>query len=200
MSKLPPLTLDAQFTLVTESGAFELYGYVFDGSVSPTIALMKGESSSQVRPLVRVQSRCDTSEIFGSKFCDCDEQLKMAMQRVQAENCGLIIHLDQEARGNGLRAKLRIYQLMQTQGLTSGEACKALSYPIDARTYEQAAAILYALGITRLRLLTNNPRKLEGLRSFGLDVEQENLRVAPNEHDRAYLLDKQRTHGHDLGL
>jgi 3,4-dihydroxy 2-butanone 4-phosphate synthase/GTP cyclohydrolase II len=200
VQNLPPVVLDTKFLLPTESGDFDAYGFLVDGANTPIIALANGAVETSDWPLVRLQSRCDTSEVFGSKMCDCAEQLRTAMQRVQAAECGLIIHLDQEGRGNGLRAKLQIYQLMQTQGLTSGQACAVLHYPVDARVYDQAAAILYALNVNRVRLLTNNPSKVEGLRSFGIEVQQENIRIMPNVHNHAYLLDKQVTHKHDLGL
>lgn len=199
----PPIVLEAQSDLATDLAIFRMLTFVRqdrDASYPPIIALQCGDFEKSSRPLVRVHSKCTTSEVFGSRHCDCADQLRIAMERIVAEGTGLVIYLDQEARGNGLRAKLQIYDRMQHLGETSHDACVALGYPPDQRTYESAAAVLLYLETNRIRLLTNNPLKSEGLRIFGIDVEEAQILGTVTEFNYAYLTEKQVRFKHNLGL
>jgi 3,4-dihydroxy 2-butanone 4-phosphate synthase / GTP cyclohydrolase II len=169
-----------------------------DPKASPIIVLVIGTPANLDWPFVRLQSKCTTSETFGSLHCDCSEQLDYAMKRVQDEGNGVIIYLDQEARGNGLDAKLQIYQEMQDKSITSDEACDSLGLPVDIRNYDEAASILYEVGLKQVQLLTNNPDKVEAIRKWNIDVRQVQIPITPNQHDYAYLLEKQRRHHHSI--
>lgn len=194
---MPP---DAHASIPTALGNFEVLGFEVPGRDEPLIALQRGSLRNRPAPLVRLQSSCLTAEVFGSLYCDCGEQLHAAMAMVASEECGLIIHLPQEGRGNGLIAKLRIYNWMQSNYPSSDDACRALGYPIEKRSYEGAASILRAMKLTRIRLLTNNPDKVASLRAYGIDVLRVPLRVGANVHNHEYLLEKQIRHHHDLRM
>jgi GTP cyclohydrolase II len=147
---------------------------------------------------VRLHSECLTGDVFGSRRCDCGPQLDAALAAVAAAERGAILYLRQEGRGIGLLAKLRAYAL-QEQGFDTVEANEQLGLPIDAREYATAAAILRDLGVTRLRLLTNNPDKIAGLLSAGLEgVERVPLLVAPAPDNARYLATKRDRLGHLL--
>ncbi len=151
-------------------------------------------------PLVRLHSECLTGDALGSMRCDCGEQLRLSLQLIaKAPDGGAVIYLrGQEGRGVGLFEKIRAYALQDT-GLDTVEANLALGLPVDGRDYAVAAPILAALGLTRVRLLTNNPTKLEALRRLGVEVvERVPLRIAPNPHNHAYLAAKRGRLGHDL--
>lgn len=199
---MPKLTLDRDgcSQIPTALGPFQVLPFAIRGIDEPLIALKHGEMQCAWRPLVRIQSSCLTGEVFGSHYCDCADQLQIAMKLIAEEDCGLVIHLPQEGRGNGLSAKLRIYHWMQTHYPSSDDACAALGLPADRRTYENAAAILHLLNFRQVRLLTNNPDKVAALNYYGIDVLRIPLRAAVNEHNRDYLLEKQIRHHHDLGL
>jgi 3,4-dihydroxy 2-butanone 4-phosphate synthase / GTP cyclohydrolase II len=197
---LPLLERFSESTLMTRFGAFTLVGFIGRSRRAPVLALIVGNPSDQVSPLIRVQSKCATSEVFGSLQCDCAEQLEYSMQLIQSAGSGAIIYLDQEARGNGLEAKLKIYQLMQEQYMTSEQACKSLHIPVDNRNYDEAAAVVLALGLRQIRLLTNNPCKVRALQSSGIEVEELNVPVTPNTYNFKYLQEKYERFGHQLGL
>lgn len=199
---MPKLTLDRDGTslIPTSLGPFQALAFTISGIDEPIFALRRGEIQCARQPLVRIQSSCLTGEVFGSHYCDCADQLQIAMKMIAEEDCGLVIHLPQEGRGNGLGAKLRIYHWMQTNYPSSDDACAALGYPTDRRTYENAAAILHVLNLKNVRLLTNNPDKVAALNHYGISVVKVPLRAAVNEHNRDYLLEKQIRHHHDLGL
>ena len=146
-------------------------------------------------PLVRVHSECLTGDVFGSKRCDCGAQLHAAMEAVSREGCGAVLYMRQEGRGIGLEAKLQAYAL-QEQGLDTVEANLRLGYPADLRDYGSGAQILRDLGIRRMRLLTNNPRKIAGLSGYGLEVaERVPLRVGESAENEGYLRTKREKMG-----
>jgi len=148
--------------------------------------------------LVRAHSECLTSEVFGSMKCDCREQLDSALDRMIEEKEGVLLYLRQEGRGIGLGNKIRAYKL-QSEGADTIEANHQLGFETDYRTYDIAAGMLHDLGIERVRLLTNNPDKVQGMVSFGIEVERrESIEIAPNEHSEGYLQTKKQM-GHFLG-
>ena len=163
------------------------------------LALMKGGPFSPQEPvLVRVHSQCVTGDIFGSARCDCGDQLATAMQRIEAEGRGMILYMKQEGRGIGLVNKLKAYKL-QEEGMDTVEANEALGFKMDHRDYGIGAQILRALGIGKIRLMTNNPRKRVGLGGYGLEVvDRVPLEIAPGEHNAAYLTTKRDRMGHEL--
>ena len=188
--------------LETEYGEFDLHLYSssFDGYHH--LALTKGEVGKGVvdEPvLVRVHSECLTGDIFASKRCDCGEQLHRAMEMVSEAGRGAILYLRQEGRGIGLLNKLRAYSLQQTQGMDTVEANEALGFPADKRDYGIGAQMLLDLGVRKLRLLTNNPRKMVALEGYGLTiVERVPVVMTPNDHNRRYLETKRTKLGHFL--
>ena len=149
-------------------------------------------------PLVRIHSQCFTSEVFGSLRCDCSDQLEIAMQRIAGEGCGLVIYEHQEGRGIGLMAKLQAYSL-QDAGLDTVEANEALGLVADCRNFGLPAAILHGLGISRVRLLSNNPQKCRALLDAGIEVvAQIPCEAVPNPHSLSYLRSKKQKMGHTL--
>ena len=165
------------------------------------IALVKGEIDPEEPVLVRVHSECMTGDIFSSLRCDCAEQLHKAMAMIDAEGCGVIVYMRQEGRGIGLVNKLRAYELQKKQGLDTVEANHKLGFKDDLREYGIGAQILVALGVKKMRLLTNNPKKMIGLEGYGLSiVEQIPIEVEPNEYNKGYLECKKLKMGHLLNI
>lgn len=151
------------------------------------VALVKGEFQPERPVLVRIQSECMTGEVFGSLRCDCRSQLRLAQRRIQDEGNGVVLYLRQEGRGIGLTNKIRAYAL-QDEGADTVDANLKLHLPVDGRDYGLAASILKQLGISRVRLLTNNPAKHEGLERYGIQVlERLPLEAGVNPHSRKYL-------------
>ena len=145
---------------------------------------------------MRVHSECLTGDVFGSRRCDCGPQLQQAMQQIDAEGAGVILYMRQEGRGIGLPAKIKAYKLQQ-QGYDTIEANLKLGFPMDLREYGVGAQILTELGLTKLRLLTNNPKKIVGLEGYGLEVvEQVPIKTKPNRHNKKYLQTKKTKMGH----
>jgi 3,4-dihydroxy 2-butanone 4-phosphate synthase / GTP cyclohydrolase II len=183
---------------------FEAIGYERDVSngtrrIETALALVMGDPTEGI-PLLRIHSQCFTGEVLGSLRCDCHPQLEMAMQAIAEEGRGLVIYEYQEGRGIGLMAKLEAYEL-QDAGLDTVEANHALGFKADCRDFGLAAAILRDLGIKRLRLLSNNPRKTSALRKSGIElVALLSCEAAPNPHSYAYLRTKKEKMGHGLSL
>lgn len=182
----------------TVYGDFKLVAYEQIYTKEEHLALIKGEWDKDEPVLVRVHSSCVTGDIFGSCRCDCGEQLHKAMQMIQKEGKGVIVYMNQEGRGIGLMNKLRAYQL-QEQGMDTVEANLALGFKSDHRDYGVGAQILRDLGISKMRLMSNNPTKRTGLIGYGLEiVENLGLQVKPNPHNVEYLRTKKSKLGHDL--
>jgi 3,4-dihydroxy 2-butanone 4-phosphate synthase/GTP cyclohydrolase II len=194
----------ASTRLPTKWGVFEAIGYERDpwigGRTAETaLALVLGDLRQGV-PLVRVHSQCVTGEVLGSLRCDCGSQLNLAMQAIAQESRGLVIYEFQEGRGIGLMAKLQAYEL-QDAGIDTIEANHALGFKADFRDFSLAAAVLHDLRISRVRLLTNNPRKVRALSAAGIEiVERLPCEVVPTSHSLAYLQTKKQKMGHALSL
>jgi 3,4-dihydroxy 2-butanone 4-phosphate synthase/GTP cyclohydrolase II len=182
----------------TAHGTFELHMYrsLVDGAHH--LALVKGSITKSKQTLVRVHSECLTGDVFGSRRCDCGSQLHQAMQRIQKEGNGILLYMRQEGRGIGLGPKIRAYKL-QEQGLDTVEANERLGFPMDLRDYGLGAQILADLGVHKIRLLTNNPRKVVGLEAYDIEiVEQIPVRSVANPHNAKYLETKKKKMGHKL--
>ncbi|MBQ2489661.1 MAG: GTP cyclohydrolase II, partial [Bacteroidales bacterium] len=186
--------------LPTEWGSFQLIAYTqLDNGVTHLV-LKKGEWKDNEPVLVRVHSSCATGDIFGSCKCDCGDQLHRAMQMVEEEGKGLIVYMSQEGRGIGLINKLKAYHL-QEQGLDTVDANIRLGFKPDERDYGIGAQILRNLGVTQMRLITNNPVKRSGLEGYGLTItETVPLIIKPNAYNRKYLKTKQDRMGHHLDI
>lgn len=182
----------------TKYGNFELIAFKQINSGEIHMALKKGEWEKDEPVLVRVHSSCVTGDILHSLRCDCGEQLHAAMQMVEKEGKGLILYMNQEGRGIGLMNKLRAYKL-QEEGLDTVEANLELGFKMDERDYGVGAQILRRLGLSKLRLITNNPRKRAGLSGYGLEVvENVPIEIHPNPHNENYLKTKRDKLGHDI--
>jgi len=184
--------------LPTDYGMFDLYLYraVTDGSHH--LALVKGKPKAKDAVLVRVHSECLTGDVFASRRCDCGNQLHDALRRIEQEGKGVLVYMRQEGRGIGLPAKIQAYRL-QEKGLDTVEANRKLGFSPDLREYGIGAQILTDLGVRRMRLLTNNPKKVVGLAGYGLElVDQVPIKTKPNAHNRKYLATKKKRMGHRL--
>ena len=191
---------ETEVEMPTEYGKFRLSAYkqIHTGEVH--MALVKGQWDKDEPILVRVHSSCATGDIFGSCRCDCGAQLHEAMRMVEKAGKGIVLYMNQEGRGIGLVNKIKAYALQDT-GLDTVEANRQLGFKPDMRNYGIGAQILVNLGVRKMRLITNNPKKMVGLEGYGLSVvEQVPIEIQPNEHNRCYLECKKIRMGHLLNI
>lgn len=187
-----------EVNMPTQWGNFRLIPFRQKSNGLEHIALFKGDISDRKPVLVRVHSSCATGDIFGSKRCECGEQLHRAMQLIEQEGRGLVVYLNQEGRGIGLMDKIRAYKL-QEEGFDTVDANLHLGHKADERDYGVGAQILQQLGVEKMRLMTNNPIKRIGLEAYGLEVvETVPLEIQPNEYNAFYMHTKKERMGHDL--
>lgn len=187
-----------QVKLPTKFGNFNLVAYRQKQNDQEHLALIKGKWDEDEPVLVRVHSSCLTGDIFGSCRCDCGPQLQKAMELIEQEGKGVIVYMNQEGRGIGLLNKLKAYKL-QEQGRDTVQANLDLGFDMDERDYGVGAQILRDLGVTKMRLMTNNPTKRAGLIGYGLEiVENVNLEIQSNEHNKLYLRTKRDKMGHNI--
>jgi 3,4-dihydroxy 2-butanone 4-phosphate synthase/GTP cyclohydrolase II len=187
---------EAEATIPTQHGEWRMIAYRNDVDAHEHVAMVRGEVEGRESVMVRMHSECLTGDVFHSMRCDCGEQLQAAMRQIEAEGAGVVVYLRQEGRGIGLVHKLRAYNL-QDQGMDTVEANEALGFRADLRDYGIGAQILLDLGLSSVRLLTNNPKKIIGMDGYGLSVaEQIPLAVAPNPHNTSYLRTKRDRMGH----
>ncbi|MFH0963838.1 MAG: GTP cyclohydrolase II [Planctomycetota bacterium] len=188
--------------LKTHFGDFDLHLFSSPFEATQHLALTKGDAGTRVieEPvLVRMHSECLTGDVFGSALCDCGQQLWLALEMIEKEGRGAVLYLRQEGRGIGLENKLKAYLLQQEKGLDTVQANEELGFPADKRDYGLGAQMLLELGIRKLRLLTNNPRKMVALEGYGLSiVERVPLVIEPTEWNRRYLETKRAKLGHYL--
>jgi 3,4-dihydroxy 2-butanone 4-phosphate synthase/GTP cyclohydrolase II len=186
----------AETILPTPFGEFRAIAFVNDIDDYEHLALVKGEIDSEKKVLVRVHSQCLTGDVFGSFRCDCGAQLQKAMELVQKEGLGVILYMQQEGRGIGLANKLKAYAL-QDNGRDTVEANEELGFEADLRDYGVGAQILVALGVKKMKLMTNNPKKIIGLEGYGLEVaDRVPIETAPRAENVKYLLTKCQKLGH----
>jgi 3,4-dihydroxy 2-butanone 4-phosphate synthase/GTP cyclohydrolase II len=189
---------EVEVEMPTEYGQFKLIAYQQTSTQETHMALIKGSWTKDEPVLVRVHSSCVTGDIFGSCRCDCGPQLHSAMQMVEQEGKGVVLYMKQEGRGIGLLNKLKAYKL-QEEGMDTVEANLQLGFDMDERDYGVGAQILRDLGITKIRLITNNPKKRVGLMGYGLEiVENVPIEIKPNPHNVHYLQTKRDKLGHSI--
>ena len=184
--------------LPTQYGDFMMIPFLQKATKKVHVALIKGKWEQGEPILVRVHSSCVTGDIFGSYRCECGEQLHKSMEMIEKEGKGVVVYLNQEGRGIGLMAKAEAYKL-QEEGLDTVDANLHLGYKADERDYGVGAQILRNLGVTKMRLMTNNPKKRIGLESFGLEVaENVSIEIVPNKYNLFYMKTKKDRMGHLL--
>ncbi len=190
----------AESSMPTEHGDFHMVGYENTLNGEHHVALIKGTISPDEPTLVRVHSECLTGDAFSSKRCDCGEQLNAALHKIEAEGKGILLYMRQEGRGIGMINKIKAYHL-QDQGMDTVEANEALGFPDDMRDYGIGAQILKDLGVRKIKLMTNNPRKIGGLTGYGLEVtERVSIQMNHNERNQFYLKTKKQKLGHILNF
>jgi len=186
--------------LPTEWGHFKIAGYKSLISDEEFVVLFKGDLRPDTPTLVRIHSQCLTGDVFGSSKCDCGPQLHRTMQMIQEEGRGALVYQQQEGRGIGILNKIRAYAL-QDDGADTVEANERLHLPIDSRDYRQCAEVLFDLGLCKVRVISNNPGKLQALEEAGLEItERVSIEVAPSEGSAKYLQTKKDKLGHLLDL
>jgi 3,4-dihydroxy 2-butanone 4-phosphate synthase/GTP cyclohydrolase II len=191
---------EVEVALPTAYGDFRLIAYRQLNNDQEHLALVKGTWENDEPVLVRVHSSCMTGDIFGSCRCDCGPQLQKAMQMIEQAGKGVIVYMNQEGRGIGLLNKLRAYRL-QEQGRDTVEANLELGFGMDERDYGVGAQIIRDLGVTKMKLMSNNPRKRAGLIGYGLEiVEAVPLQIVSNQHNKLYLITKRDKLGHTIRI
>lgn len=194
------VTRVAEAKLPTKFGEFKIIAYKATTDPTEHVAVVMGNVKTEEPVLVRVHSQCLTGDIFHSLRCDCGEQIEMAMKRIAEEGRGVVLYMRQEGRGIGLHNKIKAYAL-QDKGMDTVEANLALGFKADQRDYGVGAQILADLGIHKMRLMTNNPKKMSSLSSYGLEiVEQLPITTKPNPYNKRYLQTKQKKMGHLLKI
>jgi 3,4-dihydroxy 2-butanone 4-phosphate synthase/GTP cyclohydrolase II len=192
------IEMEVSVKMPTKYGNFELFAFKQINTGDIHLAIKKGEWKKDEPVLVRVHSSCMTGDILGSLRCDCGEQLHHALQIIEAEGKGLVLYMNQEGRGIGLVNKLKAYKL-QEQGMDTVEANLELGFGMDERDYGVGAQILRSLGITKIKLMSNNPRKRAGLLGYGLEiVDTVSIEMKPNAHNKKYLYTKRDKLGHEI--
>lgn len=198
MEKESQIKKEAEVNMPTEYGNFKLVAYEQLNTNEVHMALIKGEWEKDEPIMVRVHSSCVTGDIFGSCRCDCGTQLHSAMQMVEKEGKGIVLYMKQEGRGIGLLNKLKAYKL-QEEGYDTVEANLKLGFDMDNRDYGIGAQILHDLGVSKIRLITNNPKKRVGLMGYGLEiVDNVPIEIVPNPHNEKYLMTKRDKLGHSI--
>ena len=186
-------------SLPTDFGDFDLYLYRSLTDGAHHLALVRGKINPRQPVLVRVHSECLTGDVFASRRCDCGSQLHQALRQIDEHGSGVLVYMRQEGRGIGLPAKIHAYKLQESEGLDTVEANRRLGFPMDLREYGIGAQILSDLGVRKIRLLTNNPRKMVGLAGHGLEiVSRIPIKSVHNEHNERYLRTKKQKMGHLL--
>lgn len=192
------VTRQVEVNMPTEYGDFKLIDYKVETNGQEHLALIKGEWEKDESILVRMHSSCVTGDIFGSCRCDCGAQLHQSMEMIEKEGKGVIVYLNQEGRGIGLLNKLKAYKL-QEEGLDTVEANVELGFKADERDYGVGAQILRDLGVRKIKLMTNNPKKRAGLIGYGLEiVDNVNISIGANPHNEKYLQTKKDKMGHSI--
>ena len=188
----------AEAGLPTEFGTFRIFGFESDDKTENVLALVMGAPASEDSALLRIHSQCLTGDVFRSARCDCGDQLHFAMQAIAEHGSGLLIYQLQEGRGIGLMNKLLAYEL-QDEGQDTVEANHNLGFEADHRNYDLCVAVLRHFGVKRVRLMSNNPRKFEGLEACGITVvERVPIEIAPSHSTERYLRTKKSKLGHLL--
>lgn len=188
----------AEAAFPTEFGDFRIFGFESDDKTDSAVVLVKGNLAGAPSPLVRIHSQCLTGDVFGSSRCDCGVQLAMAQKAIADAGCGILIYHLQEGRGIGLMNKLMAYEL-QDAGHDTVEANHQLGFEADHRNYALCVEILRHFGVQRIRLMSNNPRKLQALEEAGIAIaERVPIEVAPTDETQRYLLTKKAKLGHLL--
>jgi 3,4-dihydroxy 2-butanone 4-phosphate synthase/GTP cyclohydrolase II len=201
MRKERLVSIAAEASLPSQYGDFRAIVFRNEIDHIDHVAMVRGEIRGDVPTLVRVHSECLTGDAFGSLRCDCGAQLQAALELIQEEGRGVLLYMRQEGRGIGLANKIRAYALQEKEGLDTVEANERLGFPPDARDFGVGAQILFELGVRKIRLLTNNPRKRAGLEGYGLEiVERIPLEMKPTDQNLEYLRAKQAKLGHLLSL
>lgn len=190
----------AEARLPTKFGEFRLIGYQSLISSEEFVVLARGRLRPEKPVLARIHSQCITGDVFGSTKCDCGQQLEAAMKLIASEGCGVIVYQQQEVRGIDILNKIRAYAL-QDSGADTIEANERLGLEVDSRRYEQCAEILHELGLRRVRLMSNNPEKMQAVKNCGLEVvERVQLRIKFHRHLVRYLKTKREEMGHLISL